>query len=428
MSTLDVYREAVDYIESFSNSSIRKNYGKQKKDPSFFLERTKYFLGLLGNPEKGFRYIHVTGTAGKGTVTTMLHEVLIASGIKAGLFTSPYVTVPIEKIKVGQEYIDPKEFVALVECLKPFIAEAQKSSFGAPSAFEIYFVLALLYFKQQECTWVVLEVGLGGRYDATNVIAEPVVTVITNIDYDHTEILGKTLIEIASDKMGIIKKSGAFFTSEQRPQILKMLRKQCVLVGAKFHSIDYQQNYSLYNTELVKSISVHLRFTDANIQKGIANTRLPCRFEIIGHDPLIVLDGAHNRAKMRSTVFNVQKQKFKKIYIILAIADTNKDKQKVFEPLFLLPQPICLILTQVRSADRRSVSPNLLLSMIKGHKRGKDVVEIIEDAGSALAYAEKLASKDDMIIVTGSFFLAGELRKNWVSEEWILKHHRSFKD
>jgi len=158
----------------------------------------------------------------------MIHEVLLVSGKKVGSFTSPFVVTSIEKVKVGELYISPEEFADIVEYLKPFIDEAYISGpYGRPSYFEIFFAIALVYFKQQKCEWVVLEVGLGGRYDATNIIERPIVTAITNIDYDHTEILGKTLKKIAFDKAGIIKTGAEFFTTEQNKSVLAVFSEIC---------------------------------------------------------------------------------------------------------------------------------------------------------------------------------------------------------
>ena len=460
MSETDRYHQAVKYIEAFSNTSLRNslrnNFGENKKDPAVFLDRVRYFLKLLGNPEKGFSYIHVTGTAGKGTVSTMLAEVLVASGKKTGLFTSPYVTTTIEKVWVDGKYIAPSALVDLVEYLKPFIAKAERGPYGGVSAFELFFVIALLYFKQQKCEWVVLEVGLGGRYDATNAITKPIVTAITTIDYDHTEILGKTLREIAYDKAGIIKKGSLFFTSEQRPRLQALFKKICQDVGADFRAIGRQSHYSLYNRELVKAIARALSISHEDVARGLAHLHMPCRFETMQESPLVILDGAHNRAKIRSTISNLKNlsstSPFKKLYIIAAIADNKNDNRAILKPLVVLPYPTHLVLTQVRMSDaekqtsqRRTISAQLLLSIANEYikeyqkktfkqkggqkKAGRNTLtlEAIEDHHAALDHVLALAKKDDCILATGSFFLSGNLRKRWVSEEWILKHRKSFK-
>jgi dihydrofolate synthase/folylpolyglutamate synthase len=216
------------------------------------------------------------------------------------------VTTAIEKFKVNDLYISPKEFVNIVEYLKPFIAQADEfGPYGAPSAFEICLAIACIYFKRQHCEYVVLEVGLGGRYDATNVIENPLVTAITNIDYDHTEILGKRLQDIAYDKAGIIKEGSVFYTSEQRPLLKTLFRKICKEKKVSFNGIPKQKTYMEYNIKLVTEVCRYIGIADSDISNGIKNTKLPCRFEIAEQKPLIILDGAHNRVKIASTVSKV---------------------------------------------------------------------------------------------------------------------------
>lgn len=218
----------MSFLQGLNNLPLDGDYLVDKHHADRYIKRMRYFLNLIGNPDKGMKLIHIAGTSGKGTVTNMVHEILLASGKNVGSFTSPFVTTPIEQIKVGDAYISPDEFADIVEYLKPFIDVAYtEGPYGSPSYFEIFFSIALVYFQRKKCDWVVLEVGLGGRYDATNVIERPSVTAITNIDYDHTELLGKTLRKIASDKAGIIKSGSAFFTTEQRPALLKIFSSIC---------------------------------------------------------------------------------------------------------------------------------------------------------------------------------------------------------
>jgi len=420
------YREAVSFIESFSNTSIRKNFGKDKRDPRFFLDRTRYFLDLLGNPGKDISYIHVTGTAGKGTVSTMLANILTVSGKKTGLFTSPYVTTTIEKIAIDGIYISPTEFIRLVDYLKPFIEKAKKGPYGAPSAFELFLAISFLFFQKQKCEWVILEVGLGGRYDATNIIEKPVVTAITMIDYDHTEVLGKTLKEIATDKAGIIKPGCAFFTSEQRPTLQKLFKNICAEKGVPFNAVPKQLDHSAYNRELVTAIGKHLRIPDKSIHRGISNTKLPCRFETIQKKPTVILDGAHNRAKIRSTISSLKKLSFEKLFLIVSVADNKNDNRRILKDLLAMPYSMSLTLTQVQSPERRSLHPNKLLTYAKKFQRKNASIEVDGNAHLALKSALKEAAANDVILVTGSFFLAGELRKEWVSEEEVLEARAAF--
>ncbi len=345
------YHEAIAFLEGLSNLPIRGDYITDRNNLSLYLKRMRYFLSLLGNPDTGIKFIHVTGTAGKGSVTNMLHEVLRAAGKNVGSFTSPFVTTTIERIKVGELYISPDEFADIVEEIKPLIDHTYvHGPYGRPSYFEICQAVAFVYFKRKKCEWVVLEVGLGGRYDATNVIKNPVITAITNIDYDHMELIGDTLEKIAYEKAGIIKKNSHFFTSEQRPGLLEMFKEICATEGAEFHHIPRQKTHKEYNEVLVREISRELTIDEAYISKGIKNSRLQCRFEIMQQNPLVILDGAHNRAKVRSTLINLQKISCSKLHLIMGMAD-NKEHLSMLSQIIPLGDTVYFTRFQVKSAN-----------------------------------------------------------------------------
>lgn len=381
------YHNAVRYLEGLSNIPVTHDYmGKRAHDPSIYIKRMQWFLDLLGNPERGFEYIHITGTAGKGTVSTMIQRALVQQGKRTGLFTSPFVTTSIEKIQVGELYIAPDEFAQIVEDLKPSIDKAFKECpWGGPSYFERFLAIALLYFKQQKCEWVVLEVGCGGRYDATNVIPAPVMSAITNVDYDHMHILGKTLTKIAWDKSGIIKKGSKFFTSEQRPRLRAIMEKICREQGAEFHYIKGG------NKELVEGMG----FAAQAVQ-------LPARFEIVQEKPLVIIDGAHNRAKIRHTAEQLGRLHYNKLHLVVALA-ANKEKNILDAIKADHTYP-----TRFENPDRKCMN-------LGGYT----------DPHQALDAALAAAGPDDAVLVTGSFYLAGELRSRWISEEKILEKRTS---
>ena len=418
------FRKALAFVEGFSNISFRKNYGHKKKNPEFFIRRTRKFLNLIGNPEKNFKFVHVTGTAGKGTVSTMIHNTLVSSGRKTGLFTSPYTQTAIEKIKVGELYISPVEFIKIVNYLKPFITYARKSSVGAPSTFELFLAITFLYFKRKKCEWVVLEAGLGGRYDATNVIKSPKVTVITNIDYDHTEILGKTLKEIAWDKGGIIKKKSIFLTTETRPSLLSIFKSICRSRGAKFMEVKVKGNYQNKNMALARNVARIIGVREKNIKRDLEGTVLPCRFEVVSQSPTVILDGAHNRAKMRSTVSNLKELKYRKLFVILAISNTNRDNKATLKPIVHLADEI--VLTSFSRGDQSSIYPKVIFREVDGFKRRGVRVSVIENSDKALDYFLAKSNPKDCILVTGSFFLAGQMRERWYPEVLVLKQRKSF--
>lgn len=418
----DRYSRAVRYMEGLSNLLGDNDYMQGRSSPQIFLDRMEYFLEALGHPERGFRYLHVTGTAGKGTVTTTLHNMLHASGKRVGSYTSPFVTTSIEKIRVDELYIAPNEFADIVDELKPVIDEMYLSSpFGKPSYFEIFLAIALLYFQKQHCEWVVLEVGAGGRYDATNFIASPVATVITNIDYDHTQLLGKTLRKIARDKSGIIKPKSLFFTSEQRPVLLKMFRDVCKEKGATFHRVSHRESFQEYNESLVLDVGRGLGIDEAIVQKAIASTHLQCRFEVMQEQPLVVLDGAHNRIKIQSTIEHLRERQFKKLFLIIGIAD-NKDHLAMLEQI--VPFADTVFFTRFQLGSRPCASPKKLFALSREYMKAGATSRILLDPMCALQIALKDAGPEDCILVTGSFFLAGDLRQHWVPEETILQNRR----
>jgi dihydrofolate synthase / folylpolyglutamate synthase len=424
MSKFEKYYQAVSFLEGLNNLPLQGDYMIDKHHADVYLKRMRYFLELLGNPDKKMKFIHIAGTSGKGTVTNTIHEILHATGKKVGSFTSPFVTTSIEKIKVKDKYIAPDEFAAIVDCLKPFMDKAYlEGPYGRLSYFEIFLAMALIYFQRQKCEWVVLEVGLGGRYDATNVIERPVVTAITNIDYDHTELLGKTLKKIAYDKAGIIKQGSAVFTTEQRPTLLKIFNEICKEKHVSLNTLPRQNNYQEHNKELAVAITQYIGISDKYITQGIKGARLACRFETIQDKPIVVLDGAHNRSKIKTTIDNLKRLKFRKLYLIIGIAD-NKDPISILEQI--IPEADHVFFTRFQNKDRQCAHPKELLVKSKRCLKTGAKSEIYLDAESALSCALRLANHTDLILVVGSFFLAGELRKRWYSEEMVLQRRKSF--
>jgi dihydrofolate synthase / folylpolyglutamate synthase len=424
MDTEDAYFKAIDFLEGLVNLPLRGDYMIDSHHADIYLKRMRYFLGLLGDPDKGMKFIHIAGTSGKGTVTSTLHTILHSARKNVGSFTSPSVTTSIEKIKVGDLYIPPDEFAYLVDHLKPFIDKAYiNGPYGRPSYFEIFFAIALVYFQKKKCEWVVLEVGLGGRYDATNVIEKPLVSAITNIDYDHTELLGKTLQKIAFDKAGIIKQGSVVYTTEQRTAITRVFENICKEKRVILHRLPKQANYREYNNVLARAIAQHIGIDEVSITRGIQHTRLPCRFEVMQHKPLVILDGAHNRSKIRTTIENLKKLTFDKLHVIIAIAD-NKDHISILEQI--IPEADHIYFTRFQNRNRACSHPKELLVTSKQYVKKRTTSEIFLDAESALRNALQCAGPQDLILVVGSFFLAGELRTYWYPEHVVLKKRTSF--
>ena len=424
MSKFEKYYEAVRFLEGLNNLPLQGDYMIDKHHADVYIKRMRYFLNLLGNPDKNFKIIHIAGTSGKGTVTNMVHEILNDSGKKVGSFTSPSVTTSIEKVKVKDRYIHPDEFADIVDDLKPFIDRAYlEGPYGRPSYFEIFLAIALIYFQRQKCEWVVLEVGLGGRYDATNVIEKPVVTAITNIDYDHTELLGKTLKKIAYDKAGIIKRGSVFFTTEQRPFLIKIFSEICSEKKVGLYQLGHRDNYHEYNKELVTAITKYVGIDKKYISQGVKKARLTCRFEIVQTKPMVILDGAHNRSKIKTTINNLKTLEFHKLHLVIGIAD-NKDHISILERI--IPYGDHIFFTRFQNKDRKCAHPKELLEKSKAYLKKGLKPEVFLDSETALDEALSGAHPQDVVLVVGSFFLTGELRKRWYSEGKVLEKRKSF--
>ncbi|PIR87123.1 MAG: hypothetical protein COU11_02755 [Candidatus Harrisonbacteria bacterium CG10_big_fil_rev_8_21_14_0_10_49_15] len=415
------YHDAVRYLEGLAN--LPNWYPHDGTAPELYeryIKRTQYFLGLLGNPERKLRFIQVAGTSGKGTVATMIANTLTLSGKKTGLFTSPFVTTTAEKTSIDGLFIAPDEFADLVDQLKPNIDKAYaKSPYGGPSYFEICFALSLLYFAQKKCDLVVLEVGLGGAYDATNAVPAntKLATALTNISLDHTEILGKTLTKIAHEKAGIIRPGVPFFTTETRPNLRKLFQARCQAEKTLCYFVEPSLDA---NRALAGAICRYLGVKESLIATGTSKLQLPARFEKMQELPVVILDGAHNPAKIAYTASQLADLDYNRLFLILGLAK-NKNLPKTIAPIIPLADKI--FATRFSNPLRPCREPHELAQAIQKIKN-IPVSEFL-DASQALDAALKQATKKDLILITGSFFLAGELRQRWYSEDWVLQNRRS---
>ena len=416
------YYDACQYLESLGKLDSPLEYMKERKieDLEKYLLRMQDLLDRIGNPERGLKYIHITGTAGKGTTTALIHNMLQNAGYTVGSTSSPATTTTLERIRVGDVYIDPQVFAEIVENLKPIILDMyMNGTYGKPSYFDIMLAIALIYFKQQKCDIVILEVGMGGRYDSTNVIPHPFITAITNISYDHIHLLGDSLKQIAYEKAGIIKPESIFFTAEQNPEITNMFQKICTEQGAEYINTPSQENP---NHDLARAIGARLDIDPEEIEKGIINTQLPCRFEIMQNEPLIILDGAHNLSKI---VFSLEKLKtleYQKLYVIFGAGDT-KDALAMLD--LVVEHTLHITLVPVVSFIGKSFS----LKKMQKHLQEKYptiIVSVDLDAQNALQNIRSEIDQNDCLLVIGSLYLAGGLREERYSTEFILEKRKSF--
>lgn len=428
MTTNKIYQQDINFLEGLANIP-KTTYLLGPKDKSIFIERLKKFLALVANPQDNLKIIHIAGTSGKGSTVKLLESLIADANFKVGSFTSPFATTSLEKISINNKLISPKDLHDILENqIKPAFDKYILKFSDPISYFETWLVIALLYFKKQKCDWVVLETGLGGMHDATNVISSPKITAITNIGLDHTHILGNTKAEIARDKAGIIKKNSLFLTTEKNKNILKIFENVCRQKKAWFMQNqdlvkNYKTNHYFSTTKQKENLNLALNILDIikikpkNPQRIIDNFQLICRQEIIQKNPTVILDGAHNKDKIGNILEFVKKQKYQKLYLIIGFAE-NKDINAPLKKLLAISNQVYL--TRFLISERKSASLRELYN--KSKKISSNLpIYVYNDPYQALEKALEKANKSDLILITGSFFLTGELRKRWVSEEYIIK-------
>ncbi len=366
----------------------------------------------LGNPHEKLRCVHVAGTNGKGSVSHLLAAVLQSAGYKTGLFTSPHLVDLRERIRVNGEIISEQEVVDFVEKHKPLLESIK------PSFFETMTAMAFDCFKKHNVDIAVVEVGLGGRLDSTNIIT-PVLSVITNIGYDHTEFLGNTLECIAAEKAGIIKKGVPVVVGEtiKETQHVFRLKSQNVnspLIFAEQQPpmpdipCELQGNYQQKNKQTVYAAlnvmrEMGLQISDSSIRKGFARvcsiTGLCGRWQTVATNPLWICDTGHNSHAFRFVAQQLKNEKYKQLYVIFGMVK-DKDVKKVLE---LLPKDAYYLFTQAQT--KRAIKADNLMRMASDCKLQG---ECVADVATACTVAKQKAETEDMVFVGGSNYVVGE--------------------
>ena len=411
------YEDSVKYIHSLLKFGM--NLG---------LRRISALLKELGNPQEKLEFIHVAGTNGKGTTSTMLSSILCAAGKKTGLFTSPYVFDFCERIQINNKNIPHDDLSRVVEKVKN-ACDRLSSKGTEPTEFEAITAAAMLYFYEQKCDAVVLEVGLGGRYDSTNIIPCPKAAVITSISLDHTKILGDTVEKIAAEKCGIIKNGGTVITtSEQNEKALSVIKDTVkekngrLLIGdvsaAEILSEDIFGTEISYNGLTVKiplvgrhqventvgviTAARALGISDEFIKKGIESTVIHARMEIISRSPVIMLDGGHN-PECAAALENVL-VRFAGDKSITALIGMMADKDTKDYLAAILPH--CKTAVFTKPSNPRAEDEAELLR--EGECFCKDAVSV-KDPKDAYKKARSLVKNGDMLLVCGSFYLLSDI-------------------
>ena len=431
------FQEAQNFLLSLSNIP-RLEYIKDARKCGVYLKRLQFFLDILGNPEKKIpHYVHITGTSGKGSTANFIASILTASGKKTGITTSPHMSSITDRWHIDGKQISKKEFIKLVEKIKKALAiYVRKSKHDMVSYHEITTAIGLLYYAEKRVEWAVIEVGAGGRYDSTNVIPRKDIAIITNIGVDHTGYLGSTKAEIAYEKSGIIKKGCHVLTMERDKKILAILEREANLKKVDFQKADnrkqitelgiggtsfiYKKNqyhiqslgrHQIDNAILAISTAQALAINEKSIKSGLKKTKQPLRMEIILKNPTIILDGAHNLDKIKSTVETVKQiteTTNKQTSLIVGFSNDKKLKLILKQLAKLKPKSIAITRNTV-NPFRKVAPPNLIKKEFK-KLLPRTKMEVFIDPQEALSWSKRQTKKSDIILVTGSIFLSGELR------------------
>jgi dihydrofolate synthase/folylpolyglutamate synthase len=440
------YEETQEYIKNLTKFGI--NLG---------LERIKALLERLDHPERKIKVIHIGGTNGKGSTTAMLQSILKQAGYKAGMFTSPHLHDFRERITINGEMISPEDVVSGINRLKPYLEEMERLGIEHPTEFEVCTALALCYFAEKQPDLVLLEVGLGGEIDSTNVVT-PLISVLTSIGMDHMDYLGDTLEAIAGVKAGIIKENVPVITSSDRPEVLKVIEDRAAQKGSRLievgrdvhwqHAADglwrfsYEGLYWSYSDLELALLGEH-QFTNAAaalavcevlvetyslnipvnaVREGLKAVRWPGRLEILLQNPKVLLDGAHNADGMLSLAKALQQYAdgpLRRNRLLLCLGMLrDKEIEKAVEIIAPLADEII-----VTKPDSPRAGDWEYVARIAQKYLAQENVLTVEDPAEAVRKGLENMKPDDLLCVTGSLYMISGVRK------FLLDHYiycRSF--
>ena len=429
------YRQAEKYLFGFTD--YEKLPGIAYTAANYDLRRMEALLQPLGNPHLGTRTVHIAGTKGKGSTAAFISQALISAGYRVGLFTSPHLYAMTERIKINNTMISEHDFSELVSEITPVVESVNKeAAYGRLTTFEILTAIAFVYFKRNKVDYQVLEVGMGGRLDATNVV-EPDVCVITSISLDHTQILGNTVVKIAREKAGIIKPGCTTVVAPQVAGVARVIKQVCQRQHAKLVQVgkditwsteggdlekqrltvngkngkyeltipllgDYQlENASTAVATLEALADTGARISPDNIYEGFRDVTWSGRFQVLSRQPVVIVDGAHNGYSVKKLVKNIRKYfTWENCYVIFGTS-SDKDISGMLSELQTLGCKIVITSSShPRAASITALSEKFRHSQIAPLQAAT--------VAKALYQTLLLASRADLILVTGSLFVAAE--------------------
>ena len=395
------------------------------------LGRTQELLEKMGNPEKKLKFVHIAGTNGKGSTAAMTASILRKAGYRTGLYTSPYIYRFHERIQVDGVEISDEDLTEITEYVKP-LADSMAQS---PTEFELVCCIAFEYFYRKKCDIVVLEVGMGGAWDATNVIEVPEVAVITNIGLDHTEYLGDTVEKIAETKSGIFKPHGHAVVYRSTPSVEAVYERVCAERDVSLRKADFEGlvlkahtlegqvfdcgsrknlvlpllgDHQLHNASVVLSIADTLigegwKISEQNIYDGIRDVRWPGRFDIVCRKPLFIIDGGHNPQCIEALVKNIRDYLAGKKVIALTGVLADKDYADMYKPVMpLVDRFVCITPPNPRKLEAEQLAQYLRQAGAQA-QAGEGILDGVKQAMD-------LAGEDGVVLCFGSLYSIGGIR------------------
>lgn len=413
------YKQALEYIDAVQWHGSKPG-----------LSRVGELLEKLGNPQKRLKFIHIAGTNGKGSCAAMTASVMKAAGYKTGLFTSPYLFRFNERMQINGKQIPDEALAGLVERIKP-LADAMEDH---PTEFELMTAAALLWYAEENCQIVVLETGLGGRLDATNIIDCPEAAVIMNIGLDHTKVLGETVDEIAAEKAGIIKPGSDCILYQQEPRVQDIIKKQTRLCSARLHIADFDQikkefdslegqvfsyksdsyalpllgEHQLKNAAVVIELVQVLRskgwkLAQEDVEHGLYSVSWPARFEVVHEEPYFIVDGGHNPQCAQTVRDNLERYFPGQRRILLMGVLKDKD----YVSLAKILDEVCDEYICVTPESDRALPAQELAGVLSGFGKPVTACQSISQGVSAALDA---AGQDGVVCAVGSLYMAGSVR------------------
>ncbi|GAA0748146.1 folylpolyglutamate synthase/dihydrofolate synthase family protein [Clostridium oceanicum] len=424
------YKEALNYITEACK--FGSNLG---------LERTEKLLEILGNPHKKLKCIHIAGTNGKGSTTSMITEILMESGYKVGMYTSPYIEEFEERIQINRNNIEKNKLADIITKVSSAVDKVLELGYDNPTEFEIITVGMFYYFYKEKVDFAVVEVGLGGRLDSTNVL-DPLLDVICSISYDHINILGDSIEEIANEKAGIIK-GAPVVLYPQKKEVEEVIEKVCLYKKSLLlkvnnnveniceYPIEKNKGYQKFRLKTVKDeyditlpllgvhqinncitaitaieklIDMDFKIKKENIINGLKNVEWKARLEVLKNNPITIIDGAHNIDAINKLKLNIEKYfKYKNMTLILGIL---KDKQ--VEDMVKTITSLADRVITLSPNNNRAKSPEDLMKIVRKYNPN---CQWETDYKKAYEKAVSYSKEEDIILICGSLYMVGDMRK-----------------